>query len=138
MSQNSAAMGLEERIVQRLKDDTLMSLIGDEDAMTELVRRAVKQALYDKRRVPDGSYGSKEIASPAVSAAERTAVAMCETVMAELLADPKVKQTIRDALLDVLPQAMLTFMSHQMGSLLKMASDEAVMRVRELKQSGQL
>ncbi|HXJ61857.1 MAG TPA: hypothetical protein VNU68_34900 [Verrucomicrobiae bacterium] len=136
-STNSATMSLEERIVQRLKDDTLMSLIGDEDAMTELVRRAVKQALFDRRQIKEG-YHTREIASPAVAAAESTAVAMCKTVMGELLADPKVKQTIRDAILDVLPQAMLTFLGNSMSSLLQMASENAVQRVRQLKQEGQL
>lgn len=44
MSDNSPKMTLEERIVQTLKDDSLMKLVGDEDAITELVKRAISRS----------------------------------------------------------------------------------------------
>ena len=138
MSQNSSKMTLEERIVQKLKDDTLMQLIGDEDAVTELVRRAIQEALY-KDLPPVGSgYDRRPEPSPAVAAAQKTAVKIADKIAVDLLNDPKVYEVLRSAMIDMLPKAIESRLYGITESILDRARIDAINNIMSLKKSGQL
>lgn len=51
MSSNSEKMTLEEKVVQQIKDTKVAELIVDEEALTELVCRAVKAAVFEPQTV---------------------------------------------------------------------------------------
>lgn len=119
---NTVKMSLEERIVQTLKDDTIMKLVDDEDAVTDLVIRAIREALFQPKRVA-GSYGSStENDAPVVAAARSAAKTYAETVakqcIDELIADPKNHTIIHNAIIDMLPSAISEYLRGQIGQLL--------------------
>lgn len=64
MTNNSLGMTFEERIVSTLKDDKLMALVGDEDAITDLVKRAISETLF-KPVVTKDRYGHTTTEDPA-------------------------------------------------------------------------
>jgi hypothetical protein len=136
MSSNAPAMTLEQRIVQNLKDDTLMKLVGDEDAMTELVKRAVHEALFKSRTVRDGSYSTKEVDTPVVEAARATAARLAQAAVDEVLSSPENRRRVLDAIVDLLPAAITGYLSGAVGSLVNTASNDAIRRVMELKQQN--
>ena len=104
---NSAAMTLEERVVQKIKDDTLMAVIGDEDAILELTKRALHEALFQPRRNPDQSYGSvRELDSPVVEAAREAARLLAKGIASTLLADEDVKVKVGEAIAKAVPAAI--------------------------------
>lgn len=108
---NEKAMSLEERIVQRLKSDTLFSLVGDEDAITELTRRAIREALFKDREVVGArGYGTDKHPAPAVAAAFEVAKKAAESILADevarLKADPTFAKMVRDALADSILKAL--------------------------------
>lgn len=105
MSSNSVTMTLEQRIVQNLKDDTLMKLVGDEDAITELVNRAVREALFQKREVKEG-YNTYTVSSPVMDAAKKVAEAYAAKAVEALAADDELANAVRDAFLSSLPAAI--------------------------------
>lgn len=112
MSTNSKNMTLEERIVQNIKDEKLFALIGDEDAITELTRRALREALFQNRRERTGEYSwnDKERDSPVVEAAREQATIVAKEVARELLTDPEVRQKINEALSQLLPVVLMDIM----------------------------
>lgn len=107
MSRNEAKMTLEERITQRIKDDTLMAVVGDEDAINELVTRALAEAIFQPRRVKK-EYGVREEFDSPVVAAARTAAAkvaekICEKLVDHLLTNDDVRKAVLDHLVASLP-----------------------------------
>jgi hypothetical protein len=113
MSDNQRKMSLEERIVQTLKDEHLFRLVGDEDAITELVTRAIKEALFQPQRVLNSGYGSsyRETDSVVVEAARAAAKTYAETIaktiLDAMLAEPENVQTIQKAITELLPLAIV-------------------------------
>lgn len=108
---NEAKMTLEERIVQSLKNDSLMKLVADEDAVTELVKRAIQEALYQPRRV-EQSYGRFEqkdsiVVAAARDMAEKAVRAHIDTMMATLMADKNFRKTVEDQMLRAIPGVMM-------------------------------
>lgn len=128
---NSENMTLEERIVQKLKDDTLMSLVGDEDAILELAKRAINEALFKDRQRPDpnNSYRSLHDPSPVVTAAGNAADRVAEKVMAEILDSAEVKTAIHEYIIKSLPNVLLVALRESLSGI---ASSEAYRATEEL------
>jgi hypothetical protein len=121
MTSNSGKQTLEERLVETIKDTTLFNLVKDEDAITDLVTRAIKEALFQPKRISTGYGNHKEEDSPLVAAtrkiAEDYAKQMVQKIVDQLLADPENIKKIRDAILILLPSAIsgsLTYSLEQM------------------------
>lgn len=114
---NEVKMTLEERIVQQIKSDTVMSLVGDEDAITELVKRAIQEALFQPRRVPN-SYSRESVDSPVVATARDVAVKVAtktaESMVKAILEDKATKEALIDGLLKNLPLALAKMMTEGM------------------------
>ena len=140
---NEAKMTLEERVVQKIKSDTLMSLVGDEDAILELTRRAVREALYQPKRIPRSYGGFDEKDSMVVEAARDVAKAavlkVAESEIERLVADPDFCKIVRDALAAALPDAlagqllsMVHGIQHEARSSAFTAAQEAIRMDRSL------
>lgn len=144
MTNNASKMTLEERIVQTLKDDSLMKLVGDEDAITELVKRAIHEALFQPRKLNTYSYGGRQeeadapIVKAAREAAERYANEAAKTLIEELLADPERKKVLHNAIVDSLPAAINMQAQYAVAGLVQQASMNAIEEIRRLKQSNML
>lgn len=109
---NASKMTLEERIVQQLKDDSLMKLVGDEDAITDLVHRALNEALYKPRRVYDRDlHREVETTTPAVNAAIEVINAAAEKLIdgavEKLLEDEAFVDSVRKCFLASIPHIMI-------------------------------
>ena len=137
--QNSQKMTLEERIVQSLKDDTLMKLVGDEDAITELVRRALVESLFkDREVIGPHSWNTQKLSSPAVAAASSAAEKICNKIVDDLLSDPEIYKTLKNAMIDMLPKAIEYRLHRMVDSIVDKANADSVATIRQLKSSGQL
>jgi hypothetical protein len=123
---NESKMTLEERIVQNIKSDTLMTLVGDEDAILELTRRAVSEALYQPRRVKKDWGGWDDKDSPVTEAAREVAKKAIEKIaeaeIERLTSDPAVIQQVRECLAVAFPDAM--------GSRMYAFVDAAIQRTK--------
>jgi hypothetical protein len=101
---NSPKMTLEARLVQHMKTVGLGALIDDEDAITELAKRAVQEALFQPTRTLDGGGWGRTVESdsPVVAAAREVAKAAMEKLVSgeieRMMADPKAKEAIRNAI----------------------------------------
>lgn len=142
MSSNSDSMTFEEKVVQRLKSDTLFQFL-DEDALLKLTERAVKEALFQERRDPKYSgYGTPNmLKSPVMAAASEIAQKAAQSVMdkltEELLADPKTKLLMQEALVAALPVAVLENMSRKFMDIAATASADANARmIQHLRERG--
>ena len=132
---------LEDKIVSTLKDDTLAKLVDDEGAITELVKRAIHEALFQPIRNPNRSYGSSEMLdSPVVAAARDVAQeyskAIAKELVDELLADPENKQKVRSAIIALLPQALTGYIDQSIRSLTASSATEAMNIIRSMANSG--
>ncbi len=109
---NESKMTLEEHIVQTLKGDHLMKLVGDEDVITELVKRAINEALYQPQKVKSGAYGYETKDSPVVSAARKVVEDAAKSVFQELVAELVLKepfrQQIKTAMIASIPHILMT------------------------------
>jgi len=123
MTENSKSMTLEEKLVQHIKDIGLGALIEDEDAITELTRKAVDAALIQKRLVRDGSYSTKEIDSPVVEAARAIATEALKQIfdvrVKALFDDPATATALNEALASALPGALRDAMQSLLGMALQ-------------------
>lgn len=111
MSSNSSQMTLEEKLVQTIKTTALASLVDDDDAITELTRRAVNEALYAERRNPDTGWAARTmLPSPAVQAAEAAATRAANAIVAEMVdhlkVDPEFIKLCSDAFTKALSDAI--------------------------------
>lgn len=111
MNTNAQKMTLEEKLVQHIKEVGLGALIQDEDAITELTRRAVTEALIQPRKLPNpNGYGYKEDDSPVVEAARAIAKQAVERVLekeiVKLMEDPKIMLQIREAFALMAPKIL--------------------------------
>jgi hypothetical protein len=102
MTHNSEKMTLEEKIVQKLKSDTIASLI-EEDQLTEFAIRAIKEAM-SLEKVISNPYGSGKsvVPSPVGKAAEviatKLAGAVLEKVTSAVLNDKELMSQIANML----------------------------------------
>lgn len=137
MSSNSQNMTLEQKIVEQIKRYGLHELLDDEDAIAELAKRAVKEALIQPRRALGDGYGRyTEQDAPVVAAARDLAKQLADDVAAKLAADAEFQKLLRDAMADALPNAIsnslagvVTMLQHQTALL-------ALDKVREHVRSG--
>lgn len=125
---NSTNMTLEEKIVQKLKDETLFQLIGDEDAITDLVGRAIREALF-KDHVDRSGYNSVTTPSPVMAAArkvaEQAAKEMIEKEVALLLEDEKLRGALLQAFIAAIPSAMENVMRNSFRQIADTANIDA-------------
>ncbi len=135
MSSNATKMTLEERVVQTIKSDTLMALVGDEDAITELAKRAIHEALYQPQRT-QGPYSTSTHDSIAVAAARDVAKEAATKVMKEmveaLVADDAFRSSIRKALADIMPGVMQDYCSNLISMVGHRSKTDAVAQVQQL------
>lgn len=107
---NAAKMTLEEKLVQHIKDVGLGALIDDEDAITELTRKAVQQALITPRKERVNDWSSRDVPAPAVQAAEAIAKRAIEKIVDEeverLKADPGTMKAVREAMALMWPKVI--------------------------------
>jgi hypothetical protein len=95
-------MSLEEKLVQVLKDEKLFALVGDEDAITELTTRAIREALFTPI-VEKDRWGSinRQADAPVVAAARDIAQKAVSKVVADMIetitADPVLRTIINHA-----------------------------------------
>jgi len=106
---NAAKMTLEEKLVQHIKDVGLGALITDEDAITELTRKAVESALLQPRRTKDG-YQYNEKDSPVVESARAVADMALAKIFDErvaiLFASPEALDCLNKAIAIAFPVAL--------------------------------
>jgi hypothetical protein len=111
VSNNSQKMTLEEKLVQHIKEVGLGALITDEDAITELTRKAVEQALFQPRRIPNGSYHYTDKDAPVVEAARKIAdgalAKIFEKRIKALFDDPQSKQALDKAIANAFPKILM-------------------------------
>lgn len=134
---NTSKMSVEELLVQNIKDDKLYSLVNDEDALTKLVQRAITEALFQPRTVPDGrGYGNKiSEDAPAVAAAREAARQAAEKmvgkIMEVLFADKDFGEVVIKAVANAIPQAAENLAQQWVVSAAKNAHVNSMQAVRE-------
>jgi hypothetical protein len=140
MSSNSQTMTVEERLVQKLKGEALLTLVEDEDALTELARRAVNLALFEKRWTPGDTWNRKELPSPAVAAAqavaEKAAEAVVQAEIDRLKEDPKFQKSVREALALAMPTVIDRIAMQGIGRLINDAQMQAMIDVQQMIREG--
>lgn len=130
MTSNSENMTLEEKIVQNLKDDKLMALVGDEDAIMELVKRAIQESLFKDRKEPHPQMRYETIykPSPVVEAAEGVAKQFADKaigeIFEELLKSDEFKEIIRRAT----PIAIMNAMNNYAKSSIEASFSQNLMK----------
>lgn len=136
MSDNSKTMTLEERLVQHIKGTGLSALIEDEDAITELTRRAVQQALFQERTVPDGNWHTKRIDSPVVAASRELAAAAISKIVDEeierIKSDPALIGAVREAIGLLLPEIVKNKISMLYDDIATKSSMQALQMLRDM------
>jgi hypothetical protein len=134
MAVNSKSMTLEEKLVQHIKEIGLGALIGDEDSITELTRRAITEALYQPLRVKE-DYRTVERDSPVVAAARDIAkqaiAALVEEQVKKLAADPEAMRAIRESVVMFLPQAVREATQGLVQSLSFTSGNDVLNRLRQ-------
>ena len=141
MTSNSTNMTLEEKIVQTIKDTSLMQLVGDEDAITKLVTRAITEALFKDVEVrdPNSGYGGSTIRiSPVIQAAREVAKQITDSVGKTLADDPEVQRLVRNAIIDYLPIAAKQSAQDSVTDLLERARRQTLDQIIMLKNNRQI
>ncbi len=126
---NSQKMSLEDKIVQRLKDKDLYELVGDEESINELVKRAIQEALFKPVVVSIGLYSQTQTkpsvsVSAAIEVAEKAAQNVVESLVDDLAKNPEFKSAVMAVFAASLPEFLLSrwdhvfksMFSHEMGS----------------------
>lgn len=135
MTSNAATMSLEEKLVQHIKSDSLLSLVGDEDAILELTRRAIREALFQPIRVPRQYGGVDEKESLVVTTARSVAKQAVERVVDEEIAAlterPEVRAAVREALAATMPVVIRDKVGEWINNLTESAAMEAADKLRE-------
>lgn len=109
---NSSAMSLEDRIVQELKEQSLFKLVGDEDAIRDLVKRAITESLYKDRVVGNGYNQTKRetiVMETAREVAEKAAKELVGEMVEFLKTEKAFQGAVMVAVQAALPQAIENF-----------------------------
>ena len=134
MSDNERKMTLEEKLVQKIKTDSLMSLVGDEDALLELTKRALNEALYQPRHEKVG-YSTHTRDSPVVAASRKAADMACtviaDRIIKEIMSDKTVREEINKAIGVMLPSVIRGWLETGLSTHLEKASADAQSNLRE-------
>ncbi len=136
MNANSPKMNLEEKLVQLIKDNHLSSLIDDEDAMTDLVRRSIHEVLFKSTTIKDG-YNTKTQDSLVIEAARVHAKTLVGKITTELFDNEESRKLIRNLVIDMLPQAIQDYLDENIRSLIQRTSTASVKQLQTLKNNGQ-
>lgn len=137
---NEKQMTLEEKLVQHIKDDKLIMLLGDEDAITELTKRAVTAALFADRKDPNDRsiYNSRMIPSPAVEAAKDVADKLAKAAVDAIVSDDEIRKKFREAVADALPAAIANHLSGAISSLMSASSANSMAMLRDAVRNNTL
>lgn len=132
---NAPKMSLEEKLVQTLKDEKLYALLGDEDALTELVKRAIHEALYQPTRIKK-EYGGWEdrdslVVATAKEIGKKVAESLVSTMAQEALADPEIKKAVNNAIAVCMPGAISGSLSSAVCSFQQIATVDSFAKVQE-------
>jgi hypothetical protein len=141
MPSNERKMTLEEKLVQNIKSDTIMALVGDEDALLELTKRAINEALYQPIRTKD-SYGRINEAkdSPVVAAARSIANTACQSIandmIAEMMQSEAVKDKVQEMIAATMPVVIRDWLEAGLSSKLEQSISEAKVTLIDAMKSG--
>lgn len=124
MSSNSKNMTLEDKLVQNIKETQLGALIGDEDALAELTKRAVDEALFKTTYKKEGSgFHEKIVTVPplvvqvAREQAEKVTKTFLDQQFKEIMENPETMKAINDAIVTLLPGIVSGFVDQQIRDL---------------------
>jgi hypothetical protein len=135
-------MSLEDKIVQSLKDETLFKLVGDEDAIATLVKRAIHEALYQPQRIQKqyGGWDDRDsiVVEAARSIAKTATVRVIEQITAEVLADVEIKKLMRNAIADNLPSVIEQSMANSFSIYRVSVSQESMRLLQEAIRNKQV
>ena len=95
-----------EKVKTRMREETFLMLLGDDEELDKVLRGVVHEALIQPQRVPNGPYNYTYRDSPVVEAVRDAAKGLAKTLVEELIADPAIKQQLLNALVLALPAAM--------------------------------
>ena len=116
---NSNNMSVVEKLTQHIKDTGLSTLMdGDEDAINELSKQAIHEALFKERTISKG-YGSYEtkqskLVEVATEKLEKLLDEMATNIVKQLMEDPVNREIVMGELVRLLPLALVKAMQ---GSL---------------------
>jgi len=121
-------MTIEEKVVQRIKDDSLALLIGDEDAIRTLAERAIEEAFFQPERVGDLSrpWEIKEKDSPCIHAAREAAKGIAEQVTQEIMNNPKLKARIAKMVIELLPATIIESIQYGFKNNIQMEAENSI------------
>ena len=128
---NEAKMTLEEKITQRIKDDTLMAVVGDEDAITDLVKRALDEALFQPIRIRKEYGGYDEYDSPVVAAARDAAKEVCGNITEHLTKHLLDNEEVRKAIIDHVVASLPNIIGEIMAGTLRSHAEITKNNLRE-------
>lgn len=135
-------MTLEAKIVQRIKEYGLHELVDDEDAIEELVKRAIQEALFQPVTVPPDYWAgySKTLDKPAIVEARKVVAAaakqLFEEMVADLLKDEKFRKAMVDAFITQLPDALKASAFELVQHARTEQSQQAIMTLQDMVRNG--
>ena len=100
---------IEEALLKKIKDEGLQLIIDDDEILMALAKKAMKEALFQPRRVAKGgySYGYDEEDSPVVESARKIAdevtTRMAQELMGELVRDDEFRESVVKYMVMALP-----------------------------------
>jgi dGTP triphosphohydrolase len=107
-------MSVEDLLVADLKANRLGALIGDEEALAKLAKRAINEALFKEREEYRGSGYSQstvKLPSPVMQAAQDVCKAAIDKLMtdmiAEMLDNPETMKIVKEAIAGLLPSIII-------------------------------
>ncbi|MEO1105761.1 MAG: hypothetical protein AAFW98_18860 [Pseudomonadota bacterium] len=122
-------MSVEERIVQSIKSDAIVSLVGDEDALLELARRAIAEVMFKER--PGYGYNSRPEPSIIEKAARDQARIVAQQVVEKACASEDVQSAMREYIAAAMPGALRDAMMGQFQASVDVMVNDAGLRIRE-------
>lgn len=135
MTSNISKMTVEERLVKHIKETGLGLLIDDEDAITELTRRAIEAALIQPRRVYTGGYYDRDQDSPVVAAAREVAREalrkLADEQIEKIKADPKSMEAIQRGMGAAVAEVLKEGISQLMNYAAQNAVQQALQPLRD-------
>lgn len=133
---NSKNMTLEDRIVQDLKENRLGALIGDEDALAALAKRAIDEALFKDRFITEGyGYNKKDVRKPSLvvetakEIAEKAIAKCIDDLFQKVLEDPNTRKIIDEAIASLLPSIVMRSVDQQAMQIIRTIQNDAISKL---------
>lgn len=142
---NSAKMTVEEKVVQSIKTTGLATLLDDEDAIGELVKRALHQALFERVVIKNDYYGKPELHKEPISIeiAREVATEFTKKIIREEMKrienDPELRNKISSALMQCMPAILSQYAHNVFDTVAVQGAREAMAALSSfgvLKDSG--